>query len=73
MGKYDIIFMYQNDDVILTEFGEIMTYQDAQETNTLVERLATNKESIEYMKECEYWRKQEQEQQHSGSYHDLKE
>lgn len=63
--------MYLDDYIILTEFGEIMIYLEAKKTNTLVERKATRKESLEYKKECESLRKQEQQQQHEGSYHEL--
>lgn len=63
--------MYQNEDVILTEFGEIMTYKEARKYHTLVERKATRNEVNEYKKECEYWRKQGEQEQHEGSYHEL--
>jgi len=62
---------YLNEDVILTEFGEIMTYKEAKNTNTLVERIATGKEADGYIKETKYWKKQDEQGQHEGSYHEL--
>lgn len=62
---------YKEEDVVLTEFGEIMYYKEANNTNTLIERKATNKEAELYKIECENCRKQEDQQQHEGSYHEL--
>jgi hypothetical protein len=63
--------MHENEDVILTEFGEVMTYGEAVSTHTLIERKATTEETKEYENECEYWRKQGEQEQHDGSYHEL--
>ena len=64
---------YNNDDIVITDINETMTYAEAKKFNAPVYRIATKKESEEYRKEVEYWRKQSDQEQHEGSYHELPE
>lgn len=63
--------MYKDDDVVITDENECMTYAQSKQFHCIVFRIATKKEALEYNKECEYWRKQGDEEEHEGSYHEL--
>ena len=65
--------MYKDDDVIITDINEIMTFADSKKYCAPVYRIATKKEAEEYRKECEYWRKQSEQEQHESSVHNLPE
>lgn len=62
---------YNDDDIIITDINEIMTYTESKKYCAPVYRIATNKEADEYRKENEYWRKQTEQEQANGSYHEL--
>jgi len=52
---------YDDDDVVITDINEIMTYAESVKYCIPVYRCATKKETDEYRKECAYWRKQNYE------------
>jgi len=62
---------YNDEDIIITDINKIMSYAESVKYCALVYRVATKKESDEYRTEMEYWGKQEEQQQHEGSYHEL--
>lgn len=62
---------YNDDDIVITDINETMTYSQSKKFNAPVYRMATKKEADEYKKECEYWTKQSEQEQHEGSYHEL--
>lgn len=49
--------MYKDDDIIITDINEIMTFADSKKYYASVYRIATKTEAELYEKECEYWRK----------------
>ena len=64
---------YNDDDVIITDINEIMTYAESKKFNAPVYRIATKNEADSYRKESEYWAKQSEQEQHESSYHELPE
>lgn len=63
--------MINNDDIIITDINEIMTYAESKKYSEPVFRIATKKEAADYRKECESLRKQQEEQQHESCFHEL--
>lgn len=63
--------MNKDNDIVLTDNGEFMTIGEAKAWNECVFRKATKKESDDYWAEVIAMEKQEQEELHSGSYHEL--
>lgn len=59
-------------EYVITEHNETITKKEAEMCNQKIIREATESEIIEYLKEEEYWRMQGEEEQHSGSYHELR-
>jgi len=63
--------MYNDEDIIMTNIDEIMTFSESKKYCASVQRIATEEEAIEYQKEEDYWRKQSEDENHSGSYHEI--
>jgi len=61
----------KNDDVILTDNGEFMTYEEAKRFNELVFRKATIHESNNFYIERIALERQFRQQEHEDFYHDL--
>ena len=51
------MFTYNDDDIIITDINEIMTYADSKKYHAFVYRIATKEEAEQYRKECESLKK----------------
>ena len=58
------MFTYNDDDIIITDIYEIMTYADSKKYQALVYRMATEKEAEQYRKKCEHLKKYFEQKQH---------
>ena len=56
---------YKDDDVIITDINECMTYAESRKYHAPVYRIATKEEAEDYWKEVEYWRKQTEQDQNN--------
>ena len=59
------------DDVVLTDNGEFMTYEESKIFNEVVYRKATKKESNNFYKERMQLTEQFRQQEHESYYHEL--
>ncbi len=64
---------YENDDVVLTDNGEFMTYEEAKRYSEVIFRDATLKESNEFYKERIALEKMFREQEMTSYYHTINE
>lgn len=62
---------YFDHDVVITEHNEFFFHWEAKKYGLKIKAKANKKESIEYIKEFNYWLKEESENQAAGSCHEL--
>ena len=62
--------MYENEDVIITNENECMTFDESLRYHAVVYRKATHEEEIAFHKERAYWRWQSGQEQMEGSVHE---
>jgi len=63
---------HHNDDVIISQYEEVLFYWQAKEYGHRVLRLATEKEAIEFRKEYRYHEQVKAENENAGSFHEIK-
>ncbi len=61
------------EDVVLTDNGEFMTFEEAKHFHEVVFRKATSKERNEFINERNALEQQFRQQEHEAYYHDLPE
>lgn len=59
------------EEIVLTNYDEVMTRSEAIRHNQGIKRIVTNDEAEEYRKEELYWKEQAEQFQHESSHHEL--